>query len=103
MSLQVLSYWEEVSNFDFYKKSKTIFTIFSTEDRENTDSRRIEPNSRTTLIGEQPNPSYRLQQEVVMSRHRGAKHRRQYELSSDISLFNDVIPVLIQGSDYVFN
>lgn len=50
--------------------------------------RRIEPNSRTTLIGEQPNPSHLLQREDVMSRHRGAKHRRQYELSSGISLLS---------------
>ena len=78
MSLQVLSYWEDLS----------ILLLFPTEDRDYTDSRRIEPNSRTTLIGEQPNPSYLLQQEDVMSRHRGAKHRRQYELSSGISLLS---------------
>ena len=44
--------------------------IFLAEDRDHTDSRRIEPNSRTTLIGEQPNPFYLIQQKVVMSRHR---------------------------------
>ena len=41
------------------------------EDR--TVSRRSEPSSRTTLIGEQPNPWDLLQPQDVMSRHRGAK------------------------------
>jgi len=61
---------------------------FPTEDRDRTDSRRTEPNSRSTLIGEQPNPSYLLQQEDVLSRHRGAKQREQYELSPAISLLS---------------
>jgi hypothetical protein len=48
-----------------------------TADRDRTVSRRSEPNSRTTLIGEQPNPWDRLQPQDVTSRHRGAKpHRR---------------------------
>jgi len=80
-----------VSSSPFVLRRCLPFTILSTEDRDYTDSRRIEPNSRTTLIGEQPNPSHLLQREDVMSRHRGAKHRRQYELSSGISLFNYVI------------
>ena len=49
-------------------------------DRDRTVSRRSEPNSRTTLIGEQPNPWDLLQPQDVMSRHRGAKHPRRYEL-----------------------
>ncbi len=36
-------------------------------------TKRFEPSSRTTLTGEQPDPSHRLQQEDVMSRHRGAE------------------------------
>src|SRR5204862_2482197 len=36
-----------------------------------------EPNSRTTLIGEQPNPWDLLQPQDVMSRHRGAKRLRR--------------------------
>ncbi len=44
-----------------------------TADRDQTVSRRFEPNSRTTLIGEQPNPWDLLQPQDVMSRHRGAK------------------------------
>ena len=44
-----------------------------TADRDRTVSRRSEPSSRTTLIGEQPNPWDLLQPQDVMSRHRGAK------------------------------
>ncbi len=57
-------------------------------DRDRTVSRRTEPSSRTALIGEQPNPSHLLQREDAMSRHRGAKPPRRYELSREISLFN---------------
>ena len=45
-----------------------------TADRDRTVSRRSKPSSRTTLIGEQPNPWDLLQPQDVMSRHRGAKH-----------------------------
>src|SRR5271170_640041 len=38
------------------------------EDRDYTDSRRIKPNSRTFLLGEQPNPSEPLHPEDKMSR-----------------------------------
>ncbi len=44
-----------------------------TVDKDRTVSRRSEPSSRTTLIGEQPNPWDLLQPQDVMSRHRGAK------------------------------
>jgi hypothetical protein len=47
------------------------------EDRNQTVSRRSKPNSRTTLIGEQPNPWNLLQLQDVMSRHRGAKRLRR--------------------------
>jgi len=50
--------------------------------------RRSEPSSRITLMGEQPNPWYLLQHQVVMSRHRGAKPFRQYDLSEKISLLS---------------
>ena len=59
-----------------------------TTDRDRTVSRRSEPSSRTTLIGEQPNPWDRIQPQDVMSRHRGAKHRRRYELLGGISLLS---------------
>ena len=42
-------------------------------DRDQTVSRRFEPSSRATLIGEQPNPWDLLQPQDVTSRHRGAK------------------------------
>ena len=42
-------------------------------DRDQTVSRRFKPNSRTILIGEQPNPWHRLQRQDMISRHRGAK------------------------------
>jgi hypothetical protein len=59
-----------------------------TTDRDRTVSRRSEPSSRTTLNGEQPYPWDRLQPQDVMSRHRGAKHRRRYELLGGISLLS---------------
>ena len=57
-------------------------------DMDRTVSRRSEPSSRTTLIGEQPNPWDLLQPQDVMSRHRGAKHCRRYELLGSISLLS---------------
>ncbi len=59
-----------------------------TADRDQTVSRRFEPSSRTSLNGEQPYPWDRLQPQDVMSRHRGAKHRRRYELLGGISLLS---------------
>ena len=52
-----------------------------TIDRDRTVSRRSEPSSRATLMGEQPNP-------CVTSRHRGAKPPRRYELLGGISLLS---------------
>src|SRR5256885_5052860 len=64
-------------------------TLFrSTEDRDQTVSRRFKPSSRTSLNGEQPYPWDRLQPQDEMSRHRGAKHRRRYELLGGISLLS---------------
>ena len=59
-----------------------------TTDRDQTVSRRFEPSSRTTLIGEQPNPWDLLQPQDVMSRHRGARQCRRYERSDTISLLS---------------
>ena len=53
-----------------------------------TVSRRSEPSSRTALIGEQPNPWDLLQPQDAMSRHRGAKPPRRYELLGEISLLS---------------
>src|ERR687894_346107 len=65
------------------RKSRT-----PTADRDRTVSRRSKPSSRTTLIGEQPNPWDLLQPQDVMSRHRGAKHCRRYGLLGSISLLS---------------
>ena len=59
-----------------------------TADGDQTVSRRSEPSSRTTLIGEQPNPWDLLQPQDVMSRHRGAKRCRRYGLLGIISLLS---------------
>ena len=59
-----------------------------TADRDRTVSRRSEPSSRATLIGEQPNPWDLLQPQDVMSRHRGAKPSRRCELLEKISLLS---------------
>ena len=59
-----------------------------TADRDQTVSRRFEPSSRTALNGEQPYPWDLLQPQDAMSRHRGAKPRRRYELSGAISLLS---------------
>jgi len=55
--------------------------------------RRSKPSSRTTLTGEQPDPWDLVQPQDVMSRHRGAKPVRRYELSEPIH----VNPVLLQA------
>ena len=59
-----------------------------TEDKDRTVSRRSEPSSRATLMGEQPNPWDLLQPQDVTSRHRGAKRFRRYELLGIISLLS---------------
>ena len=59
-----------------------------TSDRDRTVSRRSEPSSRATLMGEQPNPWDLLQPQDVTSRHRGAKPLRRFELLGAISLLS---------------
>src|SRR5262252_9006234 len=59
-----------------------------TADRDRPVSRRSEPSSRTAFIGEQPNPWDLLQPQDAMSRHRGAKPPRRYELLGEISLLS---------------
>src|ERR1700742_2765306 len=67
-----------------------------TPDRDQTVSRRFEPNSRTTLIGEQPNPADLLQPQDVMSRHRGAKRFRRYGLLGIISLLSPAYLLFVE-------
>ena len=59
-----------------------------TADRDRTVSRRSEPSSRTSLMGEQPNPWDLLQPQDETSRHRGAKHSRRCGLLGSISLLS---------------
>jgi len=59
-----------------------------TADRDRTVSRRSEPSSRTALNGEQPYPWDLLQPQDAMSRHRGAKPPRRYELLGEMSLLS---------------
>ena len=59
-----------------------------TADRDRPVSRRSEPSSRTTFIGEQPNPWELLHPQDVMSRHRGAKPHRRFGRSEAISLLS---------------
>jgi|SRR5688572_19643318 hypothetical protein len=69
-------------------KSAPLKFLTPTSDRDRTVLRRSEPSSRTTLMGEQPNPWDLLQPQDVMSRHRGAKPPRRYELLGEISLLS---------------
>ncbi len=59
-----------------------------TMDRDRTVSRRSEPSSRTSLMGEQPNPWDLLQPQDETSRHRGAKPPRRCGLLGEISLLS---------------
>jgi hypothetical protein len=69
-------------------KSEPLKLPTPTTDRDRTVSRRSEPSSRATLIGEQPNPWDLLQPQDVTSRHRGAKPPRRCELLGEISLLS---------------
>ena len=69
-------------------KTTSLNTPTPTTDTDRTVSRRSEPSSCTTLTGEQPDPWDLLQPQDVMSRHRGAKPRRRYELLGEISLLS---------------
>ena len=59
-----------------------------TVDRDRTVSRRSEPSSRASLMGEQPNPWNLLQLQDETSRHRGAKPPRRCGLLGEISLLS---------------
>ena len=69
-------------------RSVPLKLLTPTTDRDRTVSRRSEPSSRATLMGEQPNPWDLLQPQDVTSRHRGAKPPRRYELLGEISLLS---------------
>ena len=69
-------------------KTGPLKLLTPTTDRDRTVSRRSEPSSRATLMGEQPNPWDLLQPQDVTSRHRGAKPPRRCELLGEISLLS---------------
>ena len=69
-------------------KKAPLNILTPTPDKDRTVSRRSEPSSRTALNGEQPYPWDLLQPQDAMSRHRGAKPRRRYELLGAISLLS---------------
>ena len=69
-------------------RSDPLKLLTPTTDRDRTVSRRSEPSSRATLMGEQPNPWDLLQPRDVTSRHRGAKPPRRCELLGEISLLS---------------
>ncbi len=71
-------------------------SLAPTADRDRTVSRRSKPSSRTSLIGEQPNPWDLLQPQDEMSRHRGAKHCRRYELLGSISLLSPAYLLFVE-------
>src|ERR1700751_1866044 len=69
-------------------RSEFLTSPAPTVDKDRTVSRRSEPSSRTTLTGEQPDPWDLLPPQDVMSRHRGAKPSRRYELLGSITLLS---------------
>ncbi len=83
-----LEHWRSVVSGPLVLGNHPIKYPAPTVDRDRTVSRRSEPSSRTTLIGEQPNPWDLLQPQDVMSRHRGAKPCRRCELLDKISLLS---------------
>ena len=87
LAKQLLHHWYTYLG-PFVLELKLFNSITLTVDRNRTVSRRSQPNSRTTFIGEQPNPWNLLQLQDVMSRHRGAKRPRRYDLSGVISLLS---------------
>src|ERR1700752_1596807 len=69
-------------------RSESLNSPAPTVDKDRTVSRRWAPRSRTTLAGDHPAPWDLPQPQDVMSRHRGAKPSRRYELLGSISLLS---------------
>ena len=69
-------------------RTEPLKSLTPAADRDRTVSRRSEPSSRATLIGEQPNPWDRIQPQDVTSRHRGAKPPRRCGRLGEISLLS---------------
>ena len=91
----------EVWSFQSSRTRKNIYQFsFFTVDRDRTVSRRSKPSSRTTFVGEQPNPWNPLQHQDVMSRHRGAKPLRRYVLSRGISLLSPAYFLFVERQSF---
>src|SRR5690606_31232390 len=71
-----------------------------TVDRDRTVSRRSEPSSRATLMGEQPNPSDLLQPYYVTGLDRSVKPPCRYELLGEISLLSPAYLVSFERWDF---
>ena len=69
LAKQQIHYWFSVPN-PLVLWYAPLNTLAPTPDMDRTVSRRSEPSSRTTLMGEQPNPWNVLPLQDVMSRHR---------------------------------
>ena len=80
------------SYFSYFKDEKIDFVVTAKfrlfKRRYISAPKRSEPSSRTSLIGEQPNPWDLLQPQDEVSRHRGAEHRRRYGLLGGTSLLS---------------
>src|SRR6185369_15855786 len=83
-----LEYWRCVVLGPLVLENEFLKSGMPTVDKDRTVSRRSEPNSRTALTGEQPDPWDLLQPQDAMSRHRGAKQPRRYGLLGVISLLS---------------
>lgn len=77
--------------------------MYGIVDRDQPVSRRSEPNSRTALIGEQPNPWQNIHHQDAMSRHRGAKRIYWYGLSKFISLLSLTYLLFVDRFVYLDN
>ncbi len=83
-------------------KSEPLKSPAPTADKDRTVSRRSEPSSRTALTGEQPDPWDLLQPQDAMSRHRGAKPLRRYELLEAISLLSPAYLLSVERWQFHF-
>src|SRR5712692_2616662 len=82
------AYWRCVVPGPLVLRNNSLTSAAPTVDKDRTVSRRSEPSSRTALTGEQPDPWDLLEPQDAMSRHRGAKPGRRYELLGPISLLS---------------
>src|SRR4029077_6822147 len=83
-----LEHWRSVVSGPLVLGNHPIKYPARTVDRDRTVSRRSERRSRSALIGEQPSPWDRVQPQDAMSRHRGAKPCRRWELLDKMSLLS---------------